>query len=375
VSSIELDRLAFLYGRDIRDFFSEEFASEDSLSALLRANQDIAARPTTVHALKRCVAVGRELTNLERLAGIPDEFPSAVRYTVHEPKSRYDAIKQGASLAEQERRRLNLGYAPIEDIAELLQRQGIRTGIIDLPQDISGLTFADLRIGPFAVVNRSEHVARRTFSFAHEYAHVLVDREAHGTISRAGDRTDVREVRANAFAANFLLPEAAIRQFLAELGKGGESRLFAETPTDGDQAIALEARGTSAAQDIRLHHVALVAHHFGSSRVIALYRLRNLQILSERDLGVLLEQELSGKGREVARLLDLPERDHATQCNRFRHRFLSLALEAFNREQITRSKLEELFAMVLERPKSEVSLEGYGVIAPDEATGVVIPRG
>lgn len=108
--------------------------------------------------------------------------------------------------------------------------------------------------------------------------------------------------------------------------------------------------------------------------MIALYRLRNLQILSERDLGILLEQERSGKGLEVARLLDLPERDHPTERNRFRHRFLSLALEAFNREQITRSKLEDLFAMVLERPRSEVSLEGYGLIAPDEATGVAIPR-
>src|SRR5208282_1911436 len=142
---------------------SDEFAGEDSLNALLRANQDLAARPATRDALKRCVAVGRELTNLERLAGIPDEFPSAVRYPVPEPKSRYEAIKQGISLAEQERRRLNLGYAPIEDIAELLQRQGIRTGINDLPQDISGLTFADLRIGSVAVVNRSEHVLRRTF--------------------------------------------------------------------------------------------------------------------------------------------------------------------------------------------------------------------
>jgi hypothetical protein len=150
--------------------------------------------------------------------------------------------------------------------------------------------------------------------------------------------------------------------------------LLAETPTNGDQTIALEARGPCAAQDIQLHHVALLAHHFGTSRVMALYRLRNLQVLSERGLRILLEQEESGKGREAARLLDLPEPDHLTERNRFRHRFLSLALEAFNREQITRSKLEELFAMVLKRPKSEVSLEGYGMLAADEATGVSIPR-
>ncbi len=374
VSSVEIDRLAFLYGRDMRDFLSEQFASEDSLLALFRANQDIAARPETGDALRQCVAVGRELTNLERLVGVPDESPSAVRYTVPEPKSRYDAIKQGAGLAEQERRRLSLGDAPIEDIAELLERQGIRTGMIDLPEDISGLTFVDHKIGPFAVVNRTEHIARRVFSFAHEYAHVLVDRDIHGIISRASDRTGLREVRANAFAANLLLPEAGVRQFLAELGKGGESRLFAETPTDDDQAIALEARSTSAAQEIRLHHVALLAHHFGTSRIMALYRLRNLQIISERELKTLLEQEESGRGREIARVLELPEPDHVKERNRFRHRFLTLALEAFAQEQITRSKLEELFAIALERPKSPTLLRDYGALLADEPTGVSIPR-
>src|SRR5712691_3130885 len=67
VSSVEIDRLAFLYCRDIRDFFSEQFAGEDSLLALFRTNQDIAARPETGDALRQCVGVGLELTNLERL--------------------------------------------------------------------------------------------------------------------------------------------------------------------------------------------------------------------------------------------------------------------------------------------------------------------
>ena len=374
VSSTELDRLASLYSRDIRDFFSEQFANEDSLLALFRANQDIAAKPETGDALRQCIAVGRELTNLERLVGVPDESTSAVRYTVPEPRSRYDAIKQGSGLAEQERRRLNLGDAPIEDISELLERQGIRTGMIDLPEDISGLTFVDSKVGPFTVVNRGEHIARRTFSFAHEYAHVLLDCDLHGVISRTSDRSGIREVRANAFAANLLLPEAGVRQFLAELGKGGESRLFAETPTNDDQAIALEARDGSSTQEIRLHHVALLAHHFGTSRMMALYRLRNLQIISERELAVLLEQERSGRGRQVAELLDLPEPDHVNERNRFRHRFLTLALEAFTQERITRSKLEELFAMALKEPKSQTLLRDYGALLADEPTGVSIPR-
>lgn len=374
VSSVEINRLAFLYGRDIRDFFSEDFATEDSLQALFRANQDIAALPEAGDALRHCVAVGRELTNLERLVGVPDESPSGVRYSVPEPKSRYDAIKQGASLADQERRRLSLGDAPIEDIAEVLERQGIRTGLINLPEDVSGLTFVDRKVGPFTVVNRTEHISRRTFSFAHEYAHVLVDCDSNGIISRTSERDGLREVRANAFAANLLLPESGVRQFLAELGKVGESRIFAETPINEDQAIALEARSTSATQQIRLHHVALLAHHFGTSRVMALYRLRNLHMISEHELASLLEQEHAGRGRQIAELFELPQPDHQAERNRFQHRFLALALEAFSQEQITHSKLEELFAIVLNRPKGQISLRDYGVLLEDEPTGVSIPR-
>src|SRR5258707_15356241 len=64
VSSLELDRLAFLYGRDMRAFFANEFGSENALAGLFRTNRDIAEDPDAVNSLRRCMAVGRELTNL-----------------------------------------------------------------------------------------------------------------------------------------------------------------------------------------------------------------------------------------------------------------------------------------------------------------------
>jgi len=70
VSSLELDRLAFLFGRDIRDFFAAEFGAENALAVLFRRNPDIADDPKSMSALRHCMAVGRELTNLERLVGI-----------------------------------------------------------------------------------------------------------------------------------------------------------------------------------------------------------------------------------------------------------------------------------------------------------------
>ena len=44
VSSLELDRIAFVLGRDIGDFFAEQFSEQDALIALFRLDPQIADR-------------------------------------------------------------------------------------------------------------------------------------------------------------------------------------------------------------------------------------------------------------------------------------------------------------------------------------------
>jgi Zn-dependent peptidase ImmA (M78 family)/transcriptional regulator with XRE-family HTH domain len=371
VSSLELDHLAFLYGRDIRNFFAAEFGAENALAALFRRNRDIADDPKSMSALRHCMAVGRELTNLERLVGIDRDPGSTVRYNLSAPRSKFDAIRQGIAIAEQERRRLGIGDSPVADVTELLEKHGVRTAVVDLPEDISGLTVFDAEAGPFVAANRSDHLLRRNFSFAHEYAHVLLDCDSTGRISRDSERTDLIEVRANSFAANLLMPEAGVREVLEALGKSTQGRLLAETPVDDDRAVGIEARGTAAVSKIHMHDVVLLAHHFGVSRQVVLYRLRNLKLISDRELQELLSEEQAGHGRQLEQLLDLPEPKHAKERNRFRHRFLSLALEAYQRVAISRGKLEELFAMLLEKKRGEVSLADY--VGNEPPTPVEIP--
>jgi len=302
--------------------------------------------------------LGRELTNLERLVGLDRDATATVRYGLAPPRSRWEAIRQGTSVADHERRRLGIGDTPVSNIIELLEAQGVRTALIDLPNDVSGLTLLDREVGPFVAVNEHEHLLRRNFSFAHEYAHVLLDRDAQGMISRDSKHNDLAEVRANSFAANLLMPENGVRQFLSTLGKGSDSRLFAEAPTDSG-AISIEARGNSTALDVQLHDVVLLAHHFGVSRSVALYRLRNLKIINERELQALMALDQVGKGRDLARLLALPEPDHRAAREVFRHRFLSLALEAYRREVITRSKFAELAANVMESSDAQLLLDEF----------------
>ena len=374
VSSLELDRLAFLYGRDMRAFFANEFGSENALAGLFRTNRDIAEDPDAVNALRRCMAVGRELTNLERLVGIDRDPAAAVHYNLPAPRSRFDAIRQGGSVAEQERRRLGIGDAPVTDVTELLEKHGVRTAIVDLPEDISGLTIFDVEAGPIVAANRKEHLLRRNFSFAHEYAHVLLDCDSAGRISRGSERADLLEVRANSFAASLLLPDVGVREFLEALGKNSDGWLLAATPIDDEHAIGVEARSVGGVSKIQMHDAVLLSFHFGVSRQVVLYRLRNLRMLSDRDLQELLRQEQAGQGRRVEKVLDLPEPDHTRERNRFRHRFLSLALEAHRREAISLAKLEELFATVLEKPRDEIDLAEFGVVTDELPTPVRIPK-
>ena len=361
VSSLELDKLAFLFGRDLRELVAESFEQEDALAALFRAQPDVVADPAVLEKLRECMRLGRELTNLEKLVGVGRDLAAVATYPFPTPRSRWEAIQQGERLAQEERRRLGLGYTPLPDFGELLETQGVRTGLVDLPDDVSGLTLSHHNVGLFVVANRAHHHLRRRFSFAHEYAHVLVDRDRFGLVSRASERDALVEVRANAFAASFLMPDEGVRQFVAGLGKGKPSRVYTEV-FDEAESVSVEGRSEPRSQNLQLYDVVLLAHHFGVSRLSALFRLRNLRLVSEAEFEDLKAQDEAGKGKQLARSLGLPEPDHAEIRNEFQHRFLGLALEAYRREEISRGKLKELAALSdVTDADFDLLLEGAGV--------------
>ncbi|MBI4890916.1 MAG: ImmA/IrrE family metallo-endopeptidase [Acidobacteria bacterium] len=345
VTTIELDKLAYLFGRDIREFVADTFEEEDALAVLFRAEPEIANHEDVADSLRACIALGREVTNLEGLLGIDRDLAGAVSYQIAAPRSRWEAIQQGERAAEQERRRLGLGWAPSPPLPELLETQGVRTGIVDLPEEISGITISNQSVGLFIVANRAHAAARRRFSFAHEYAHVLFDRRMKGIVTRSSERDDLIEVRANAFAAAFLMPPEGIRQFVAALGKGQPSRAIAQV-FDEAGAVQAEGRAAPGSQDIQLYDVVHLAHYFGVSRLAALFRLRNLKLLTQAELDELKSADEAGSGLELGRLLNLPDADSSDDADGFRHRVLGLSLEAYRRELITRAKLMEVASLL-----------------------------
>ena len=132
----------------------------------------------------------REYIALEELLGRDVTRVTPATYTLTAPRTRWDAIRQGERLADRERGRLELGVDPIGTLADLLERQGVRILEIALPENISGLCLHDRAHGLAIIVNSAHHPRRRRFSYAHEYCHLLADRDRGATVSRAENRED-----------------------------------------------------------------------------------------------------------------------------------------------------------------------------------------
>lgn len=372
VTSLELDKLAFLYGRDIGSFLAEEFGPEDALVALFRRHPDMIRDDQVLAAVRESLAAGREVTNLERLLGIDVDLTALPAYPLKSPSTKWEAIQQGERIAAEERRRLGLGDSPLPSVGELLESQGVRTAQAALPEDVSGLTVAEAEVGVLVVVNRGHVPWRRRFSFAHEYCHVLLDRDQKGAISRTADRDTLSEVRANAFAAALLMPKEGVQAFLQGLAKGQASRLRAEV-FDEEAALPAQARPAPGSQDIQLYDVVLLAHHFGVSRISVLYRLKNLKLLNEPEFAALQIQEERERGREIADVLGLPEPEE--EGDGVRARILTLALEAFRRGEITKRKLQELARLAgVEPALVDRALGDAGLEAQAEPSQVLVPR-
>jgi transcriptional regulator with XRE-family HTH domain len=209
ISTLELSELASLYKRPVASFFGEGASEEeDVLVALKRISADFKDDPQVGREISRYVEICREGAHLERVLGLPGRS-GPPNYSLRDPQMTMEAVEQGQAVAEQERYRLALGQNPVPDVADLISSQGVWASGADLPREMSGLFLRHSSIGMVILVNFHHARARKRFSYAHEYAHALLDRSRDITVSTTRNRSDLVEVRANAFAAAFLLPEVA----------------------------------------------------------------------------------------------------------------------------------------------------------------------
>jgi Zn-dependent peptidase ImmA (M78 family)/transcriptional regulator with XRE-family HTH domain len=371
VSGLELSRFSYLYARDIREFVAESFDEDSLASVLLRAEDDAGDGVRT--ALRDCISLGHQLRDLETLLGVTRSTASVAAYPSVSLGSKWEAIQSGTQTAQEERRRLGLGSAPLSDVPSLLETQGIRTGLIAMPSGISGLMISHANVGLFVVVNRDHPAVRQRFSWCHEYAHLLLDRAQMGRVSRESERADLLEVRANVFAANFLMPEEGVRQLVGTLGKGSASRLHAEI-FDESGVVPVDTRTAGGSQDLQIYDAVRLAHHFGVSPLSALYRLLNLKLITERQFKNMKQLDQAGMSPRLAALFGLTQPTADENIAAFHRRYVLLALEALRREKISRRKLVEIAVKLgVSAAEIESVVDTLGLV-PDEPAEVFIPR-
>jgi Zn-dependent peptidase ImmA (M78 family)/transcriptional regulator with XRE-family HTH domain len=172
--------------------------------------KDLVERFTTAH----------EVIDLLGLSPQLPELP-AVRSNV----KRY--VDQGAALAEDALAALaaaevsTVGHMDTADLVQALERAfGVDVAKIGLPDGIDGAAWqADgFRL---IMIARTKVPTRQRFTLAHELGHILA-RDAQDLLTEThlspGRQKDLTEVRANVFAAHFLMPHSEISSWVGENG-------------------------------------------------------------------------------------------------------------------------------------------------------------
>ena len=338
VSSIELAKLARLYQRPLASFFEERFdlnVTESPITVLFRSTEFLPEHKKVVAEFE---SLCRAYADLEKRLGLESEMPLPDRSILGEPRNKIEAIRQGEQVASEERRRLGIGDDPIRNVLELLESQGVRLFVRRLEEThISGLFLFDKSLGPCILINGAEHRNRLAFNAAHEYAHVLFDRKlqarASTTSTQLGNTNqsdELLEVRANSFAAAFLLPAFGIDRFL------------------GDQGMTRRTK-----QKLDVVHVLYLQRAFGVSYLAALYRLQNLGWLDRNQREKLAKHKPDVLGRELG-LHD----DGEFYIAAYPLRYVYLALEAYRQAKIPLIELAKLLGKRLPEAKRLVKKLG-----------------
>ncbi|MFL5382787.1 MAG: helix-turn-helix domain-containing protein [Longimicrobiaceae bacterium] len=333
ITSEELYELSRILGIPVSTLL--EGGPEDQAEAVLFRKGEIAgpeARLAVRRFVQRCVSE----KELEEMFGI--QLPAGGRpgYQVREPRSVWDAVMQGEELAGRERRRLGLGLEPVRNPVELLQQQGIRVGALEgvADLDLDGVYFESATLGPCVGINSKRHPwtgFRISFTVTHEYMHWLLHDTEAEQIHVQRFRKDLKEVRANSFAAAFLMPREAVTRYFLSTGL-----------LTANQQIAT----------LRPADIVRAMDYFGVSREALQYRLRALKLLPEPQWEELRRLQFSVT--TVAGALGLQLRAEFDLDDRF----TELVVRAWTNGFITTGRAADLFGVQIEEFHSMMSDAG-----------------
>jgi len=362
VRAEDIDRLATVYGCSSDGLFVSSFSAQevqrdadDLLANVAQTIPELGADTRALAELSKAVAISRALTEVEQALGLDYYFSEPPSYQFKAPSTSWEAVHQGYVAAEEERRRMNLGDAPIRDVDETFATCRVRATRIAMPESISSLFLHTAGTGILIVVNRLLPVEKRRFQYAHGYAHAFFDREHRWLACRLDDQQSLPESRASAFASRFIVPETGLRRYLHSLGKdtlgrsgGAVQKLFSERVGSSVERrpIRVDGRNRRGATPINSCDLTQIACYYGVSRSLAAHSLRNLRYMTEDEFEAVERQEAEGTTARAQEALDLRVADVESGRDAFRSRLLALTVEELRRGDIDRERFSELALLV-----------------------------
>ena len=236
-------------------------------------------------------------------------------------------VREGRERAELVRLEHELGSAPIRDLFGFVERAFPDLLIVRRPMQ-DGPVGALLQAGKrwVVVVNTWDaYLMRQRFTLSHEMGHLLTDSHEPLLVEHSLFGNGVVEMRANAFAAHFLLP-------VDVLNTRCRDRTF---DPGSDESLVL------------------LSMEYGVSLTSLAWHLKNAGLVSDARRRWMM----TIKPFDVARRLGLNDRVQqelaAREVTRWPRRYVALATRAHDRGQISEAELNEMLGDELVRLLSE----------------------
>lgn len=307
----EIVILAKLYGRKVSDVVRLGEALSD-LQPHLRAvaHQMKVEHSEVAEAIEALQHFAEDYRRLESILNVslPTNYPEAVVI------GRGSPVALAEDVADQERRRLGVGDQPVIHLRSLLEAEvGLRIAYEGMPSRIAGMFAYSSEMGGIILVNRKHPPERRRATMLHEYGHLITDRFKPGIdyLSYPG-RKPANERFAEAFSMAFLMPSTSVR------------RRFNQIVNDSG--------------DFQIADLCRLSHFYYVSVEAMTIRLEGLGLIPKGVRDHIKESRF--EVRKAAQMLKLHQ--HPVADNRFPQRYLFLAVQAYDKGELSEGELASL---------------------------------
>ncbi len=313
VSPDEIIRFAKIYGRDVSKLLNRVTVAQDFVPQF-RQNwrEDFNENPDLERVSFELQQFAENYLELERINGIT---------RIENPSPQYSwkgvSPEQAAEeIAMAERNRLGIGDGPISNLRERLEMDiGLRIFYFPMPSAVSGLFVYNDALGGCIGINSNHPRDRRNWSLGHEFGHYLTTRyQAEITFLQGKRRQSANERLADAFAENFLMRASGLNRRFTEIQRS--------TSTKG----------------ITMSEICHLANLYQVSVQALVIRLEKLRRFPTGTWDSLSAEGF--KPRQAQQILGINANPPIE--NGLPRRYISLAVSAYEKEEISEGQLAKL---------------------------------